>query len=109
MTQNLRRPDDLHAYVHAHQQAFAWAEKAVRLRSAAKTAQANAAAGKARQWLKIISELEPQRNLRCISLTVTPARAAVVSNCVSASIDKPFGRSSRQPVRKRLSLLSERQ
>jgi hypothetical protein len=108
MPQSLQRSDDLRAYLQAHQHAFAWAEKAVIFRSAAKTAQATAAVDQARQWLRIIRELEPQGKQQCISLTLTRTRR-VTSKSVSDSIDKAFGRPSRQPVRKRLSLLGEGQ
>jgi hypothetical protein len=56
MPQNLRRPDEL--YLEAHQHAFAWAEKAIVLRSATKLAEATAAANHARHWLRVIKELE---------------------------------------------------
>jgi hypothetical protein len=58
--QNVRRPDDFSTYLEAHQHAFAWAEKAMALRSAAKIAEAQAAANAARHWLRFIKELERQ-------------------------------------------------
>jgi len=51
MPQKFRRSYDLHSYVHAHQHAFAWAEKALLFRSADKSAQAIAAVDQARKWL----------------------------------------------------------
>jgi hypothetical protein len=46
--------------LEAHQQAFDYAQKAMLLRSAAKLAEAKAAANYARHWLRIIRELERQ-------------------------------------------------
>ena len=54
------RPNDSPAYLEAHQQAFAWAEKAMILRSAAKIAEAKAAINHAHHWLGIIRALERQ-------------------------------------------------
>ena len=58
MPQNLRRPDEF--YLEAHQHAFAWAEKAIVLRSATRIAEAIVAANHARHWLRVIKELELQ-------------------------------------------------
>jgi hypothetical protein len=46
--------------LEAHQQAFDYAQKAMLLRSAAKLAEAKAAANYARHWLRIIRKLERQ-------------------------------------------------
>jgi len=58
--QSLQRPDDFTTYLEAHQQAFDYAQKAMLLRSAAKLAEAKAAANYARHWLRIIRKLERQ-------------------------------------------------
>src|SRR5580704_2457421 len=90
MPQKFRRSYDLHSYVHAHQHAFAWAEKALLFRSADKSAQAIAAVDQARKWLRIIKELEPQGDQECISLTVTRLRV-VVSKSFQVRSTRPSG------------------
>ena len=60
--QKLRRPGDFSTYLEAHQHAYEWAEKAIALRSAAKLAEAQAAANHARHWLSIIGEIERKEN-----------------------------------------------
>ena len=58
--QTMQRPDNFSTYLEAHQHAFALAEKAMALRSAAKIAEAQAAANAARHWLRVIKKLEQQ-------------------------------------------------
>jgi hypothetical protein len=65
MPKNLRRPDEL--YLEAHQHAFAWAEKAIVLRSKTGIAEATAAANHARRWLIVIKALELQEGRSEIS------------------------------------------
>jgi hypothetical protein len=48
--QNRRRPEDFSSFLKAYQHPYEWAEKAIALRSAAKIAEARAAANRARQW-----------------------------------------------------------
>jgi len=57
---NTKRCHDLDTYVVAHQRAYAWAEKALLYRSAGKSAQAKAAAEKAKHWLRQLPMLAPQ-------------------------------------------------
>jgi hypothetical protein len=63
-TKSQQRTDDFTTYLEAHQQAFECAQKAMLLRSAAKLAEAQAAANYARHWLTIIRELERQEARR---------------------------------------------